>query len=87
MKPAIVHSFDKPLIIEDVPRPTPGSGEIDVKIHADCVISLSTFAALLKSVARNNKHPVEPEVEFTHFDLSFASLIARMSLCFLNEQV
>jgi hypothetical protein len=31
MKAAIVHSFDKPLVIEDVPKPTPGSGEIVVK--------------------------------------------------------
>ena len=28
MKAAIVHSFGKPLVIEEVPKPTPGTGEI-----------------------------------------------------------
>src|SRR5271165_2631348 len=34
MKAAIVHSFDRPLVIEDIPVPTPGSGEIVVKLEA-----------------------------------------------------
>jgi tetratricopeptide (TPR) repeat protein len=28
MKAAIVHSFDKPLVIEDIPKPTPGPGGV-----------------------------------------------------------
>ncbi len=34
MKAAVVHAFDKPLIIEDVPKPKPGPDEIMVKIEA-----------------------------------------------------
>jgi propanol-preferring alcohol dehydrogenase len=33
MKAAIVHSFDKPLIIEDIPKPTAGPGEIVVQLE------------------------------------------------------
>jgi NADP-dependent 3-hydroxy acid dehydrogenase YdfG len=33
MKAAVVHSFDKPLVIEEVPKPVPGSGEIVVKLE------------------------------------------------------
>ena len=33
MKAAVVHSFDKPLIIEDVPKPKADSGEVVVKIE------------------------------------------------------
>jgi len=34
MKAAVIHSFDKPLIIEDVPKPKADSGEVVVKIEA-----------------------------------------------------
>jgi len=33
MKAAIVHSFDKPLVIEDIPKPRPGTGEIVVQLE------------------------------------------------------
>ena len=33
MKAAVVHSFDKPLAIEDVPKPKADSGEVVVKIE------------------------------------------------------
>src|SRR5580692_3851041 len=33
MKAAVVHSFDKPLTIEDVPKPKADSGEVVVKIE------------------------------------------------------
>jgi alcohol dehydrogenase, propanol-preferring len=33
MKAAVLHSFDKPLIIEDVPKPKADSGEVVVKIE------------------------------------------------------
>jgi alcohol dehydrogenase, propanol-preferring len=31
MKAAVIHSFDKPLTIEDVPKPKADSGEVVVK--------------------------------------------------------
>jgi alcohol dehydrogenase, propanol-preferring len=33
MKAAVIHSFDKPLTIEDVPKPKADSGEVVVKIE------------------------------------------------------
>ncbi len=45
MKAAIVHSFDKPLVIEDVPKPTPGSGEIIVKIETSGLCHTDIHAA------------------------------------------
>ena len=33
MKAAIVHAFDRPLVIEDIPKPIPGNGEIVVKLE------------------------------------------------------
>jgi D-arabinose 1-dehydrogenase-like Zn-dependent alcohol dehydrogenase len=34
MKAGVVHQFGHPLVIEDVPVPTPGAGEILVKVMA-----------------------------------------------------
>src|SRR6266481_9836573 len=45
MKAAIVHSFDKPLVIEDVPKPTPGSGEIIFKIETSGLCHTDIHAA------------------------------------------
>jgi propanol-preferring alcohol dehydrogenase len=42
MKAAVVHRFGEPLVIEDVPVPIPGPGELLVKViacgvcHPDC---------------------------------------------------
>ena len=42
MKAAVVHAFGKPLVIEEVPIPTPGPGELLIKVmangvcHTDC---------------------------------------------------
>jgi alcohol dehydrogenase, propanol-preferring len=44
MKAAVVHSFDKPLVIEDVPKPKADSGEVVVKIEA-CGLSHSDIHA------------------------------------------
>jgi propanol-preferring alcohol dehydrogenase len=33
MKAAVIHSFEKPLTIEDVPKPNAGSGEVVVKVE------------------------------------------------------
>jgi hypothetical protein len=34
-------------------------------------MTYASFAALLENAARNNKYPIEPEVEFTPFYLSY----------------
>jgi len=34
MKAAVVRAFGKPLVIEDAPVPTPGAGQVLVKIEA-----------------------------------------------------
>jgi propanol-preferring alcohol dehydrogenase len=34
MKAAVVHDFNQPLSIEDVPRPEPGDGQVLVRIEA-----------------------------------------------------
>ena len=45
MKAAIVHSFSKPLVIEEVPKPTPGTGEIIVKIETSGLCHTDIHAA------------------------------------------
>ena len=34
MKAAVLHEFKKPLVIEEVARPTPGSGEVLIEVEA-----------------------------------------------------
>ena len=57
MKAAVVHAFDKPLVIEDVPKPTPGPGEIVVKIEAAGVCHTDIHAA-------HGDWPVKPTPPF-----------------------
>jgi propanol-preferring alcohol dehydrogenase len=45
MKAAVVRSFGKPLAIEDVPIPTPGPGEVLVKVRACGVCHTDLHAA------------------------------------------
>ena len=45
MKAAVVHEFGKPLKIEEVPIPTPGRGEVLVKIVASGVCHTDLHAA------------------------------------------
>src|SRR5271166_1962781 len=45
MKAAVVHEFGKPLMIEEVPVPTPGPGQILVKIAATGVCHTDLHAA------------------------------------------
>ena len=45
MKAAVVHEFGKPLRIEDVPVPRPGSGQILVKVVASGVCHTDLHAA------------------------------------------
>jgi propanol-preferring alcohol dehydrogenase len=45
MKAAVVHEFGKPLEIEEVPIPTPGSGEVLIKMMANGVCHTDLHAA------------------------------------------
>ncbi len=45
MKAAIVRQFGKPLVIEDVPVPQPGPGEVLVKVKACGVCHTDLHAA------------------------------------------
>jgi len=47
MKAAVVHQFGKPLVIEDVPVPVPGLGELLVKVMACGVCHTDLHAAAI----------------------------------------
>jgi propanol-preferring alcohol dehydrogenase len=57
MKAAVVHEFGKPLVIEDVPVPVPGAGEILVKVMACGVCHTDLHAA-------EGDWPVKPSLPF-----------------------
>ncbi len=57
MKAAVVHNFGQPLHIEDIPRPTPGLGEIVVKIEASGLCHTDIHAA-------HGDWPVKPKLPF-----------------------
>ena len=57
MKAAVVHAFGEPLRIEEVPVPTPGRGQILVKIAASGVCHTDLHAA-------DGDWPVKPSLPF-----------------------
>lgn len=57
MKAAVVHEFGKPLVIEEVPVPVPGDGQILVKVEACGVCHTDLHAA-------NGDWPVKPKPPF-----------------------
>ena len=57
MKAAVVHEFGKPLKIEEVPIPTPGRGEVLVKMNATGVCHTDLHAA-------HGDWPVKPKPPF-----------------------
>ena len=57
MRAAIVHTFGQPLVIEEVPTPEPGPGEILVKVEASGVCHTDLHAA-------RGDWPVKPRVPF-----------------------
>lgn len=57
MKAAVVHAFGKPLVIEDVPKPEAGPGEIIVKIEAAGICHTDMHAA-------RGDWPVKPQPPF-----------------------
>src|ERR1044072_7136521 len=58
MKAAVVHEFGAPLQIEEIPTPTPGDGEIVVKIEASGLCHTDIHAA-------HGDWPVKPKLPFT----------------------
>jgi alcohol dehydrogenase, propanol-preferring len=57
MRAAVVHAFDKPLVIEEVPTPAPGSGEVLVKIETSGLCHTDIHAA-------HGDWPVKPNLPF-----------------------
>src|SRR5512143_1991590 len=57
MKAAVVHKFGQPLAIEDVPVPTPGPGQVLVKVVASGVCHTDLHAA-------DGDWPVKPTLPF-----------------------
>ncbi len=57
MKAAVVHSFDKPLVIEDVATPVAGPGEVLVKIETSGLCHTDIHAA-------HGDWPVKPNLPF-----------------------
>jgi alcohol dehydrogenase, propanol-preferring len=57
MKAAVVHEFGKPLRIEEVPIPTPGPGEVLIKVMANGVCHTDLHAA-------HGDWPVKPKPPF-----------------------
>lgn len=57
MRAAVVHAFDRPLAIEEVPVPQPGPGEILVRIEASGVCHTDLHAA-------RGDWPVKPSLPF-----------------------
>jgi propanol-preferring alcohol dehydrogenase len=57
MKAAVVHSFDRPLQIEDVPKPKPGRGQVLVKVETSGLCHTDIHAA-------HGDWPVKPNPPF-----------------------
>lgn len=57
MRAAVVHQFGKPLTLEDVPRPSPGPGQVMVRIEASGVCHTDLHA-------RDGDWPVQPTLPF-----------------------
>ncbi|NOK62293.1 MAG: D-arabinose 1-dehydrogenase, Zn-dependent alcohol dehydrogenase family [Chloroflexi bacterium AL-W] len=57
MKAAVVHNFNEPLTIEDVPKPTPGPDDVVVKVEASGLCHTDIHAA-------QGDWPVKPKLPF-----------------------
>jgi alcohol dehydrogenase, propanol-preferring len=72
MKAAVVHAFDQPLRIEEVPKPTPGPGEVLVKIEASGLCHTDIHAA-------HGDWPIKPALPFIpgHEGVGIVEAVAR----------
>lgn len=57
MKAAVVHTFGQPLVLEDVPKPEPGPGQVLVKVETSGLCHTDIHAA-------HGDWPVKPTVPF-----------------------
>jgi propanol-preferring alcohol dehydrogenase len=57
MKAAVVHEFGRPLVIEEIPTPEPGPGQIVVKIETSGLCHTDIHA-------KNGDWPVKPSLPF-----------------------
>jgi propanol-preferring alcohol dehydrogenase len=57
MKAAVVHEFSKPLVVEEVPKPVAGSGEVVVRIETSGLCHTDIHAA-------HGDWPVKPKLPF-----------------------
>lgn len=55
MKAAVLHEFNQPLQIEEVDIPTPGPGQIVVKMQAS--VSVIPTCTLSKAIGQSNQAP------------------------------
>ena len=53
MRAGVVHAFGKPLTIEEIPIPTPGPGEVLIKVVATGVCHTDLHAA--EAIGRQNR--------------------------------
>src|SRR6187402_1124631 len=58
MRAAVVHDFERPLVVEEVPRPVPGEGQALVRIEASGLCHTDIHAA-------HGDWPVKPTLPFT----------------------
>ena len=58
MRAVVVHAFDEPPLVEEVPKPTAGPGEIVVRIEASGLCHTDIHAA-------HGEWPVKPKLPFT----------------------
>lgn len=57
MKAAVVHAFDRPLVLEEMPKPEPGEGEVVVRIETSGLCHTDIHAA-------KGDWPIKPKLPF-----------------------
>jgi D-arabinose 1-dehydrogenase-like Zn-dependent alcohol dehydrogenase len=79
MKAAVVRQFGQPLVIEEVPIPAPGPGEVLVKIKATGVCHTDLDAAAGRILAHIHKAKLE-DINRVFTDLKAGRVDGRMVL-------
>src|SRR3954447_26697844 len=83
MRAGVVHAFDEPLSVEEVSRPSPGAGEIVVRIEVTGLCHTDIHAA-------HGDWPVKPAPPFTpgHEGVGIVEQVgARVSEVVLSDRV